>query len=62
VDRFAERVIRGLHVLHGFGATLILLAMALSGYWTLFFPFLVVVGVWIWWRQRHPSDFRESVR
>jgi hypothetical protein len=51
-------VVRGSHVLHGFGAAVILLAMALNGYWVLFFPFLVVVGVWLWWRRSHRSDFR----
>jgi hypothetical protein len=32
--------------------------MAVKGYWTVVFPFLIVVGMWLWSRQRRPSDFR----
>lgn len=55
---FARWVIRASYVLFGLAATVILLGMAVEGYWTLFFPFLLIVALWVWWVRAHPPDFR----
>jgi hypothetical protein len=47
MERFAERAIRGSNVLHGIVAVVILVATAANGYWAVFFPFLLVLGIWV---------------
>ena len=58
MERFALRVLRASDIVYGVGAVYLLLVMAVKGYWTVVFPFLIVVGMWLWSRQRRPSDFR----
>ena len=58
MERFALRVLRASDIVYGAGAVFLLLVMAVKGHWTVFFPFLVVVGMWLGSRQRRPSDFR----
>ena len=55
---FARWLIRVSSVLFALTGALILLAMAIKGYWGLFFPFLVVFALWAWWVRTHPTDFR----
>jgi hypothetical protein len=56
MERFAQRVIRGSNALHGLAAVLLLFAIAVKGYWALFFPFLLVVGLWAWWIRTHSRE------
>lgn len=55
---FARWVIRASNVALGLTAALMLVAAAVEGYWLVFFPFLLVVAVWLWALRRWPQDFR----
>ena len=57
MERFALRVLRASDIVYGAGAVFLLLVMAVKGYWTVVFPFLIVVGMWLWSRRLRPSDF-----
>ena len=55
----AQSVIRASLVVFGLTAAVMLVVMAIKGYWGVFVPFLIVVGVWLWWVRTHPVGERD---